>query len=146
MNIRDAILATAALFESKPSVYNFQSNDAPSCDSPGCMMGWIGHFLGVPVKKYGVYLVDVADVAGFSYGCIGDVVRAEISRRMPIHGYDAHSRFLHTYQVDAMAAASALRLFADARFPVAPLRFPDWNAMASTRTVGADEPADAVRS
>ena len=48
MNIRQAILKTANLFEHKPEVYSFMNSVVPNdCRTPGCMAGFIGHFLGV---------------------------------------------------------------------------------------------------
>ena len=50
MNIRDAILKAADHIERNPGEFNFQSvfiPSAPGCGTPGCALGWIGHFAGV---------------------------------------------------------------------------------------------------
>lgn len=49
MNIRNAMLATANLFEKSPSAYRFCNVNKPDCNTPGCVLGWIGHYLDTPV-------------------------------------------------------------------------------------------------
>lgn len=47
MNIRQAILKTADLFESQPHLFNFQRIRFPDCGTPGCAIGYVGYFLGI---------------------------------------------------------------------------------------------------
>lgn len=48
MNIYNAILKAAAHIESEQSDFWFGSMVIPACGTPGCAIGWIGHFLGFP--------------------------------------------------------------------------------------------------
>jgi hypothetical protein len=47
MNIRDAILKAADHIERHPGDFDFGSAMVPhTCGSPGCALGWLGHFIG----------------------------------------------------------------------------------------------------
>ena len=46
MNVYEATLATAKLFEQKPEMFDFFAAVVPECDTPGCAIGYIGHFMG----------------------------------------------------------------------------------------------------
>ena len=49
MNVREAILAAADHIETYPKKFSFASVEVPSrrsCGTPGCALGWIGHFAG----------------------------------------------------------------------------------------------------
>lgn len=52
MNVYQAIIATAQLFEQRPERYEFRSIEipapGPACGSTGCAIGWIAYFLGYP--------------------------------------------------------------------------------------------------
>lgn len=47
MNIYDAIMKAADTIEKRPDLYQFMANDIPDCGSPGCLLGWIGHHMGL---------------------------------------------------------------------------------------------------
>ncbi len=44
MNIRAAILEAADHIEANPALFKFFSTNVPECGTPGCAIGWIGHF------------------------------------------------------------------------------------------------------
>lgn len=47
MNIRQAILKAADHIERNPGQFNFMAAGVPHpCGSPGCALGWTGHFMG----------------------------------------------------------------------------------------------------
>lgn len=46
-SIYTAIMKAADTIERHPELYNFLSNEVPDCGSPGCLLGWIGHHLGL---------------------------------------------------------------------------------------------------
>lgn len=51
MNIREAILKAADHIEANPSLFGFFVMRLPTdCGTPGCALGWIGHFLGAQYK------------------------------------------------------------------------------------------------
>lgn len=47
MNVYSAIMKAADHVEREPSLYEFRNVRVPDCGSPGCMLGWIGYFLGI---------------------------------------------------------------------------------------------------
>lgn len=66
MNIRQAILAAADHIEGNPADFNFFKIDVPdSCGTPGCALGWIGHFLRVKPAYRVAITMDVARAMGF---------------------------------------------------------------------------------
>lgn len=66
MDIYNAILKAADHIEKEPHLYNFYCNRVPDCGTPGCMLGWIGHFMGLTGSVYN----DVAPVVGLSRRCL----------------------------------------------------------------------------
>ena len=46
MNAYEAAIKTADLFEQKPEMFDFFAVVAPKCDTPGCAIGYIEHFMG----------------------------------------------------------------------------------------------------
>jgi hypothetical protein len=46
MNAYEATLATAKLFEQRPKMFDFSRVYVPLCDTPGCAIGYIEHFMG----------------------------------------------------------------------------------------------------
>lgn len=120
MELRQAILMAADLFDRMPGLFNFDRVSVPSCGSPGCAIGWIEHFLGVP-----------------SWQPIGS--------RM--HGYQFYERISNLtnsnikytpggtvknwgeWTKDAAMCARGLRLYADKYHPET-VKLPDWNALA----------------
>lgn len=99
--IRAAILKTAALFETRPELYNFNEIKVPDCGSPGCMLGWIGVHLGIPAGT--IVHVDVCQAIGIKSR---DLYNHCASWR-EVAGYTT------PYTEDAAIAAGALRAFAN---------------------------------
>ncbi len=59
MNIYDATMRAADHIEVHPELWSFGRISVPECGSPGCALGWVGHFAGVPAGEsiYGVYKI-----------------------------------------------------------------------------------------
>lgn len=103
MNIRQAILKAADHIECKPESYNFGSCSVPAlCGSPGCMLGWIGHFAGAPVDS------SIGHAALNFLGVSSTEFYARI-RSVSIDGYCAY--------LPADHVAHALRAYADKYHP-----------------------------
>jgi hypothetical protein len=47
MEIYDAIMKAADQIEWHPETYAFYANEVPGCCTKGCLLGWIGYFMGV---------------------------------------------------------------------------------------------------
>lgn len=79
MNVYNAIIATAVLFESRPHLYDFQHIEVPSCDSPGCLIGWIAHFQGRKSDNvHGGICSEVLGVDHYEfYNRVEDIVSSE---------------------------------------------------------------------
>ena len=45
--VRSAILLAADHIEQHPELFRFTKCRIPECGTPGCLLGWIGHFLGM---------------------------------------------------------------------------------------------------
>jgi len=45
--LRQAILLTADHTEQHPSLFSFMITEVPDCETPGCLVGRIGYFLGI---------------------------------------------------------------------------------------------------
>lgn len=99
--IRAAILKTAALFETRPELYNFNKITVPGCGSPGCMLGWIGVHLGIPAGSSVDF--DVCQAIGIN------------SQELYNHcaSWRDASGCTTRYTEDAAVAAGALRAFAN---------------------------------
>lgn len=59
MNIYNAIMAAADSIELRPALFDFGRIKIPACGTPGCAVGWIGHYLGLPTGE-GIHLVEKA--------------------------------------------------------------------------------------
>ena len=46
MNVYEATLATAELFEREPKMFDFSRVVVPDCGTPGCAIGYIERFMG----------------------------------------------------------------------------------------------------
>jgi hypothetical protein len=99
--IRGAILKTADLFERKPHLYSYRNIEVPECGTPGCMLGYIGMYLGV--KKGSFVKRDV------SCGALG-------MEPEPTLYALGHENFAG-YTSDAAKAVSLLRAYANKYFP-----------------------------
>jgi hypothetical protein len=111
MNIRDAILKAADHIQTHPKDYDFQSNHKPGCGTPGCMFGWVGHFLNVksvpaawnPDK---IWMDDVCKVLG--HPCLWIALSSLDS---------SHPDYMRAQLGDAAAAVNVLRAYADKYHP-----------------------------
>jgi hypothetical protein len=102
--------------ERNPHLFEFLRIAVPECGSPGCAIGWVGHF------------------AGQERGRIVDGVCTDFFGVAPLTFYERLDKVYGStgWQNDPAQCASALRLYA-AKYlappkPVQPT--PDWNAMA----------------
>lgn len=128
-SIREAILRAADSIEREPKRYSYKSNAGPGCGAPLCMTGWIGFHLSVPVTNDS-YMYRVKVVTGFDYI---DIEKWRLSQNatMPSEQYLR----LQSYQSVASVAAELLRLYADHKFPAAPIApaipLSTWDAIAA---------------
>lgn len=128
VDIRQAILNAADLIEKSPDRYDFYSNDKPGCGTPGCMLGWIGHFMGVPASR-GVlpYTAAVSRALGFE----GASAHHEfVSQLLDV----CHPLSLHPL-IGKHEVSKSLRLYADKYHPAeakasTDCKLPDWSALA----------------
>lgn len=135
MNIYDAVMRAADHIERNPHLFNFVRSYVPDCNTPGCLMGWVGHFMGL---RTGTLAWDgVARHFGIEketgrWHAFDDLVRRELGDE----GYLG-------YQWDVAVAAKFLRLYAakylptsdtqDQRHttpPTATVPKYDWNGLA----------------
>lgn len=128
MNLRDAFLKTAALFERHPQAYDFTMINVPSgypgpeCGSVGCVLGWVGHFLNC-FGRYATYSRVAAgiglepepyfDRAGFPTECVSSGAFAEYTFYNRMNALAGDNRWM----VHPSEAARVLRLYADAYHP-----------------------------
>lgn len=102
---RYAILKAADQIETRPETFNFCETGIPhDCGSPGCALGWIGHFASTPVAG------SVLDVA-VDFLRLGDHVDADAVF------YERMSRLQYGWRDNAHDCAKTLRLYADAHHP-----------------------------
>jgi len=102
--LRQAILQAADHLELHPETYDFMSVHIPSCGTPGCVIGWVGYFLGVDPGK---------------------AIGGEFLYETPIMGVSSHifytrlDAFLQprSWIVNASIAAATLRKYADLYHP-----------------------------
>ena len=47
MNIREAILKAADHVQTHQDMWCYSLSEVPECGSPGCALGWIGHFANI---------------------------------------------------------------------------------------------------
>lgn len=118
MNIRQAILKAADHIERNPSAFNFGAVRFPKpndCGTPGCALGWIGVFAGLPdmyarsLDRSDSWCVLRAarEVLGLPDKCHTDSVFYE--RMDEVAGTD--------WRHSAATCARALRLYADRYHP-----------------------------
>lgn len=105
MNIREAILRAAKRIEDEPSSYNWGRTSVPYCGTTACMWGWIGFELGLP---HGLSNIDVAKKIG--------VQETHHLYKFCIE-QDGQGHFQREGRLAALAAAIALRKYADRYFP-----------------------------
>ena len=111
MNIRQAILRAADHIESHPELYEFHRNEVPACGTPGCMLGWIGYFLGVK----GSVVYAVCPAMGLGQGQDG-FIRNGI-HKLAVEEMKRRGSGWPDYAGDAKAAARLMRTWADRHHP-----------------------------
>lgn len=109
MNIRQAILKTADLFEQSPSSYFFLNARVPTdCGSPGCVVGHIACCMGAK-DDISVYGPECEDVLGVGYDTF-------FGRMVSLSEAD---NFKHgAFTSNAQSAAAYLRQYADKYHPI----------------------------
>lgn len=142
MNIYNAIMKAADHIERNPDLFSFSPILIPDCGTPGCALGWIGHFADCRSEKDGglrsISLVsltpyergtDVIKHLGYEHPLLGDVTTDVFYDRMLelAGGYE--------WKRDAAVCARALRLYAEKYHKP---KAPDWNAIAAKWTIGDD--------
>ena len=140
-DIYTAIMKAADQIEYHPERFNFGSVDFPDCGSPGCALGWIGHFLGYTETKYHSYrhgVLTVTDDLGITADSHCD------------HNNEFYSRMNNLvpgWKGKAKQCAKALRLYA-AKYhaPEKVQRPPDWQKLATAARVPDAAPANALSS
>ena len=128
VKIYDAIMKAADHIERHPNDFYYQSNLVPySCGTPGCALGWIGHFLGLRGSVHTEVLpaIGLRDLLDFSMSRMDELV--------PVFSDWRH---------DPPECARALRLYAEKYHGHEKVRVPDWNAMAD----GPERVKDSARS
>lgn len=113
MEIRQAILKTAGVFEAAPNLWYWCNTHVPSCGTRGCAAGYIAAFMGWPAGEV------ISDCKGI--GALG-ITNAEFYERMrETCGYLLAS-------ASPSEVVKGLRLYADRYHPAAkPL---DWEALS----------------
>ena len=113
MDIRTAILKAADHIERNPDSFRYSANSKPDCGTPGCMLGWIGIYMGVTTHFPGAFVCDVAAAISTSLG-------AFIQRTRDIREGNAWYYDCSTPQLLAAAnAANVMRAYADKYHPAA---------------------------
>lgn len=122
MNVYEAIMKAADHIEKNPGDFDFGNFRVPGCGTPGCALGWIGVYAGIG--------------AGAS---VHHVVEKQLLRNGDFYE-NMRGLIGGGWHDDAKQCARGLRLYAEryhAHEKPKPTP-PDWNAMASTWTVGYD--------
>lgn len=137
MNVRQAIFMAADRIENNPGDFLFEATKVPhQCGSPGCALGWIGHYLGI--------------AAGNSFHAPCNAMG--IARIAPMLDGSGEFTFYRrmdellgsTYWAnDSSACARALRLYADKYHPAA--KGTDVLIPASVRAIFDMTPAQLAR-
>ena len=116
MNIREAILKAADYIEVHPAEFNFMSISIPKggCGTPGCALGWIGHFANIRsgIDKAAKKALGLADQVDFY-------------RRMDIMLCGSYPGPT-TWRQDPKECARALRLYADRFHPAEKAEVGEW--------------------
>lgn len=123
-----AIMKAADHIERYPQAFDFgEISVPPVCGTPGCALGWIGHFAELPVASP-LRLVAHYDPTS----------RWRPDEAMPLMGvltqdefYDRMDAFCVDWRHDATNCANALRLYAEKYHGHEKPQVPDWLALAS---------------
>ena len=124
MNIREAILMAADTLERHPDLWRWSNCHVPACDTPGCAVGWIGHFAGCEVRLP----IDV-------------VAKEKLGLPHDGYFYDRMNDLVgRPWSSDLALCVKGLRLYADKyhprlfrrrQVPPAPVKTPNWEAIAA---------------
>jgi hypothetical protein len=131
MKIYNAIMRAADHIDRNPGDFQFTQGIVPhACGTPGCALGWVGHFLGTRQDTYhGVAEVDLELHTERWYGHVGPTF-AFYNRMEKISGG-------RKWMDRAEECARCLRLYAEKYHghekpkPAAP----DWNAIAARNDI-----------
>ena len=119
--IRTALLKAADQIEHNPESYSFKENGKPNaCGTPGCMIGWLGVFLGVAGDPH-VWVSAVHRAVGFKFDDIMDTWN-DYTNSLPGDEWDRFYRNGMTKVNDPRYASAAMRHFADMYYPAPPER------------------------
>jgi hypothetical protein len=102
VEIYDAIMKAATTIDAQPENFNFHTTDiprGPGCGTPGCALGWIGHYLGMSRNEV------FATVAKLLFNTNIHSDDAFYTRMDALHGGES-------WRFSAPACAAALRLYA----------------------------------
>lgn len=111
MEIRQAILKAADHIEATPNDFDFSASGIPhACGTPGCALGWIGHFLGLADKN--AWHVSYTKASG----ALG-VGHYEFYTRMTEVEGGGPNWEVGQWPLNAPACARTLRLYADKYHP-----------------------------
>ena len=95
----EAIMKAAGMIKRRPNDFHFFTTEVPDgeCGSPGCALGWIGHFAGGAR-----WFIDVPEMLGLGYG--GE-----------FEFYSRMDRLVKSveWRYEAGLCATALRLYAE---------------------------------
>lgn len=114
MNIYDAIMKAADHIEADPSSYNFFEPNAPGAGGRGCMIGWVGHYMGLAGKDVYHEVVPALGV---------DVAKNTLPNILHVVGFQAGDGCV---TADARLAAKVMRRWAKTyQAPVKHIGIPD---------------------
>jgi hypothetical protein len=117
-DIYAAVMKAADHIERNPQLFDFMRSTTPECGTPGCVLGWVAHFMGAAP---GTEAKEMAKFFGLSDGCVwfglDALVQRTIGENFYHHSHEDAARFLRTYAAKYLAPPK----------PAQPL--PDWQHM-----------------
>ena len=117
MNIRNAILMAADSIEKYPSLFDFMSNEKPNldCGTPGCVLGWIGFYLGIDAELMPTPTGQALDCPKMTLTdkCTDSVMYEDWGFYRRMNDVSGHS----DWRDGAPACVAALHKYADRYFP-----------------------------
>lgn len=136
MNIYNPIMKAADHIEANPALFDFQSTEIPRCGTPGCALGWIGHFMGRPAELSKDEYFSYSAVAIYTLK-LGPWIVADRNFYKLLDDLTNRSR----WRDNAIECAKALRLFAASYYGEKPAitGIPD-----SVRQIFAELPGERV--
>lgn len=109
MNVREAILKAADFIEANPRKFSYHATMVPAtCRTKGCLLGWIGHFAGIPAE------VDIFQIALGGADELLPLTHYDVWQECEtLGGYDWGS----WEKAPPDEVAAGMRLFAEKHFP-----------------------------